>query len=230
MASTNVGDAVGLIFEAVSGVSVTAQVIAPDGTFAAPVPVAPDPAEDENYPFTFIPTTTGVWRVRFQASGQAVATETYTVTVTDTATGAAPFATADTIATMWRSLSAEETERADTLCRYASAIIRTRVPGIDERISTGKLAGSVAGYVCASMVLRVMRNPSGVAAESVGPWSVTYGSVGTQATGALYLSEEDLALLRGAPVGARAGYVRAVRSFNPWMPRGGRWRAWDAEQ
>ncbi len=230
MASTNVGDAVALKFEAIAGISVTAEVIEPDGTIGAPVPVAPDPAEPDTYPFTFIPDITGVWRVRFKGSGAAVATETYTVTVTDTASGPAPFATAATIELVWRDLSPDEEARADTLCRFASQIIRTQVPGIDARIAAGQLSPDVASFVCTQMVLRVMRNPSGVAAETVGPWSVTYGSTGTQATGALYLSESEMALLTGTPAGTRRGYARAVYSHNGFLCyKNHRPRAWGAE-
>ncbi len=230
MASTNVGDAVALKFEAIAGISVTAEIIEPDGTIGAPVPVTADPAEPDTYPFTFIPDVTGVWRVRFKGSGAAVATETYTVTVTDTASGPAPFATAATVELVWRDLAPEEEARADTLCRYASQIIRQAVPDIDARIAAGRLSADVASFVCVQMVLRVMRNPSGVAAETVGPWSVTYGSTGTQATGALYISDAELALLTGVPAGARRGYAKAVYSRNAFLCyRGRRPRAWDAE-
>lgn len=229
MATTNVDDAVALTFEAIANISVTVELIDPAGARSAPVQVMPDTDNPAHYTFTFIPDRVGIWRAHFEGTGQAVASETYTIEVTDNASGAAPYATAATITTMWRALSTEETGRADTLCRYASAIIRTRVPNIDERIAAGKLDPSVAAYVCASMVLRVMRNPSGVAAESVGPWSVTYGSSGTQATGALFLSDEDMALLRGFAPGIRSGHVAAVYQASRWVGRAGKWRAWDAE-
>lgn len=229
MARTNVGDAVALTFEAISGISVTAQIIDPAGTLTAPVPVPADTDDDSHYTYTFIPNARGVWRVHFAGSGQAVASETYEVVVTDLSTGPAPYATSDTIETMWRPLSGEEAIRADTLCRYASQIVRTRIPSIDPRITAGKLDPDVAAFVCAQMVLRVMRNPSGVAAETVGPWSVTYGSSGTQATGALYLSDDDIALLTGLASGARSGYVRAVYSHNRFLPSRAGVRAWGAE-
>jgi hypothetical protein len=230
VAETNVGDAVALVFTAVEGVSVSAEIIAPDGTAAPPADVDANAEEPDQYPFTFIPDRTGVWRVRFRASGQAVATETYTVTVTDTASGMAPFATSATVETMWRDLTAEEEARADVLCRYASQIIRQEVPSIDERIADGRISGEIATFVCTQMVLRVLRNPSGVAAESVGPWSVTYGSVGTQATGALYLAEIEMRMLTGLPAGARRGKASAVYSRNVFLPdRYTRPRAWSAE-
>lgn len=229
MADTNVGDAVGLVFQAVAGIAVTAEVILPSGVIGDPVPVAADGSVPENYPFTFIPDHTGVWRVRFKGSGAAVATETYTVTVTDTASGPAPFATSATVETVWRDLTAEEQARADTLCRFASGIMRQAVPGLDARITGGKLPADLAAFVCTAMVLRVMRNPSGVAAETVGPWSVTYGSTGTQATGALYLSEAELALLTGTPAGSRRGIAKAVHSDNRFWPAKPYRRAWGAE-
>jgi hypothetical protein len=229
-ASTNVGDAVALTFEAIAGIAVTAEVIEPDGTISTPMPVPADPVEADEYPFTFIPDAVGIWRVRFKGSGAAVATETYTVTVTDYASGPAPFATAVTIQTVWRDLTPEEEQRADTLCRFASQIIRQAVPDIDARIAAGKLSADVAAFVCTQMVLRVLRNPSGVAAETVGPWSVTYGSTGTQATGALYISDAELGLLTGTPTGARRGYAKAVYSHNGFLCYSDRKpRAWGAE-
>jgi Gp19/Gp15/Gp42-like protein len=229
VAETNVGDAVALVFQAVAGIAVTAEVILPEGTIGDPVTVTADTGEPTHYPFTFIPDRVGVWRVRFRGSGAAVATETYTVTVSDTAAGPAPYATAATIATVWRDLTAEEDARAETLCRYASAIIRTHVPGLDARLASGALAPDLPMFVCTQMVLRVLRNPSGVAAETVGPWSVTYGSQGTQATGALFLSESELALLTGVPVGARRGHAKAVYSDNRFWPARPYRRAWGAE-
>lgn len=229
MANTNVGDAVALTFEAIAGIAVTAEIIAPDGTIGDPVPVPADGTEPDQFPFVFVPDRTGVWRVRFKGSGAAIATETYTVTVTDTAFGPAPFATAATIETVWRDLVPDEEARADTLCWYASEIIRQAVPGIDDRITSGALNGDVAAFVTTQMVLRVMRNPSGVAAETVGPWSVTYGSTGTQATGVLYLSDAELALLTGTPTGARRGYAKAVYSKSRFLPVHRPARAWDAE-
>ncbi len=229
MAATNVGDAVALTFEAVAGISVTAEIINPAGQRSAPVTVTPDTDNPAHYTLTFIPDAIGIWRVHFAGSGQAVASETYTVEVDDEASGRAPYATAATIAAMWRPLSSEETGRADALCRYASEIIRTRVPSLDDRIAAGKVSSVVAQWVCAAMVLRVVRNPSGVAAESVGPWSVTYGSSGTQATGALYLSDEELALLSGLAPGARSGHVAAIFQSSRFVGRAGKWKAWGAE-
>lgn len=229
MASTNVDDAVALTFEAIAGISVTASVIDPAGNVSGPTPVAADTDDDSHYTYTFIPNRKGIWRVSFKGSGQAVASETYEVEVSDPASGPAPYATSATIELMWRGLSAEESARADVLCRFASQIIRTRVPGVDARIASGALDADVTAFVCASMVLRVMRNPSGVAAETVGPWSVTYGSTGTQATGALYLTPDDIALLTGLANGGRSGYVRAVVSANRFLPGRAGWKAWGAE-
>lgn len=228
MASTNVGDAVQLTFEAVPAISVTATLIAPYGA-APPVTVAADSTVPANYPFTFIPDAVGVWRVKFAGSGAAVATETYTVTVTDTASGPAPYATSATIMTMWRDLTPEEADRCDVLCRYASALIRAKAPGVDARVASGRLDAGIPEMVCAQMVLRVLRNPSGIAAETVGPWSVTYGSTGTEASGRLTLTEEDLALLTGTASGARRGHAAVVHSSSPFAPRGYRTRAWGAE-
>lgn len=229
MASTNVGDAVQLTFEAIAGISVTAELIPPSGAAAAAVTVPADTTDTAHYPFTFVPDRTGIWRVLFKASGAAVASETYTVSVTDTSTGPAPFATSATIEEMWRDLSPTEETQADALCRYASAIIRAEVPSVDARVAAGTLSADLPTLVCAQMVMRVMKNPSGVAAETVGPWSVTYGSSGTQATGALVLTDADLALLTGTLPGGRRGTVRTIHTSSRFAPRAEPVRAFGAE-
>lgn len=226
---TAAGSTVTVEYHTTPGSDVTAQIFNHAGTPDAP-PAAVAESEPGLYVTTFTPDHAGVWRVAWRSvKDTTTVTKSVPVAVADPS-GGVPYATAETIAEMWRPLSGDDTERAEALCGYASAVIRTRVSHVDARIAAGTLSPAVVGYVCASMVLRVMRNPSGVAAETVGPWSVTYGSTGTQATGALYLTEEDLALLRGAPVGTRAGHARAVLSANPFVSTRSRWRAWGAER
>lgn len=139
------------------------------------------------------------------------------------------YASSTDIAAMWRDLTPVEVTRADVLCGYASEIMRNRVPTLDDRIASGACSAVVARLVCVQMVTRVLRNPAGVAAETVGPWSVQYElRANTEAIGRLVLTPDDLALLTGTPPGARSGYVAAVYSANRFAPRPGR-RAWDCE-
>lgn len=230
MASTSVGDAVQLTFEAIAGLDVAATVIPPAGpTWTETVPA--DTTNPAHYPYTIIPTSVGTWRVHFAASGQAVASETYTISVTDEASGPPPYATSATVAAMWRDLSTAEAAQVDVLCAYASAIIRAKVPSVDARVAGGALSAQIPELVCAQMVLRVLRNPSGIAAETVGPYSVTYGSTGTEASGRLTLTDEDIALLTGTIAGARRGNSRAIYSPNRFAPDGRvRVTAWGAEE
>jgi hypothetical protein len=220
MAETNVGDAVQLTFEAIAGLAVAATVIPPGAGTPFTDPVPADTTAPAHYPYTVIPDRRGVWRVHFAASGQGVASETYTVSVTDESAGPAPYATSATVAGMWRDLSPAEATQVDVLCRYASAIIRAKVPTVDARVTSGVLNADIPALVCAQMVLRVLRNPSGIAAETVGPYSVTYGSTGTEASGRLTLTDEDVALLTGTPAGGRRGTSRRICCPSRFAPAG----------
>ncbi len=227
MPVTNVGDPVSLIFDAVPNVSVTATVLPPIGQVwpAEPVAASTTPGEEDQYPYTFWPDRTGLWRVTFRATGSAVASATYNVTVTDPTAGPPPYATSDDIAAMWRTLTDEETTRADVLCRLASQLMRTRVPVLDERIADGRTPAEAATLVCSQMVIRSLRNPGGIASETTGPWSVTY-STAAQTNQGLVLLAEDIALLLGVDP-ARLGRVGQI-NLRPGLPSAAR-RAWGAE-
>lgn len=109
---------------------------------------------------------------------------------------AAPFATPDDLAGMWRTLTADEQTMATNLLRVASAIIRSRVPGIDARLTAATLDPDLPLAVAVGMVRRAMSNPAMLRARAAGPYSETYNdSVALQW---LEITDAELALLQPA--------------------------------
>jgi hypothetical protein len=102
-------------------------------------------------------------------------------------------ATQDDVESLWRPLTRDEAQGIDGMLRFASGIVRVRVPSVDARITEGTLDRQLVADVVASMVLRAIRNPTGVRTETVGPVSYTVDS--NVAAGYLYLDPAELALL-----------------------------------
>jgi hypothetical protein len=123
---------------------------------------------------------------------------------------AGDFAVAADVAAVWRPLTAAETEVAGTLVTYASALLRSLVPNIDQRITDGDLDGALARLAVVQMVKRVLINPEGVRSESetTGPFSESKTWDVGRAVGRLSVTAEDLALVAGRAAGPR---VRSIR-------------------
>jgi hypothetical protein len=107
------------------------------------------------------------------------------------------YATASDVAAGWRTLTADEQARATVLLDRAAVLIRAAVPSVPARLTAGTLDAKVPLTVSVNMVQRVLRNPEGVTQQTLGPASVTYDR---DDSGALYLSESDLAALTAAAV------------------------------
>lgn len=118
---------------------------------------------------------------------------------------AEPFATVDDVHDL-RPLSGSERGLAQTLLRYASALMRRQVPSLDARIADGTLDPLLPQLVAVQMVVRVLRNPDGIRQETVGPSSITYDT--TQAVGQLMLTAADLATLSPPGTGFALGTRR----------------------
>ena len=116
----------------------------------------------------------------------------------------ADLATIADVEARWRTLSADEAATAATLITDASGMVRVRVPTIDDRLAAGTLSAETVAGVVARMVLRVMRNPEGKVSESIDDY--TYRRSDAVADGSLYLSDDELRLLR--PPRARVGSVK----------------------
>ena len=120
----------------------------------------------------------------------------------------ASFASTSDVEGLWRTLTEDEKVIAGNQLTFASAIIRQAVPDIDDRIAAGTLDADLVKNVAVSMVLRVMRNPDGKLEESIDDYS--YRRDSAQSTGAMYLSDSELKLLK----------ARRSRSFSvaPYRP------------
>lgn len=95
----------------------------------------------------------------------------------------------------FRTLSSAEEPVAQALLDDAWVIVKSAVPDIETRISTGVLDLGVATFVVCAMVLRVLRNPDGVRQWSVDDYSETRDSV--LSGGVLYVSDAEADLLTG---------------------------------
>ena len=115
-----------------------------------------------------------------------------------------PFATTADIENAWRALTAEETNVAEFWLEFASEVIRAEVPDIDDRIASGDLSAVVARGVTVAMVLRRLQNPEGFRSvqQAIEDYSETKTRDSALSAGGVYLSEEELCLLRGRGSGA----------------------------
>jgi len=87
-----------------------------------------------------------------------------------------PLATVDDVAAGWRALTDDEAARAGVLLARASAILRAKLPGLDDRLATDQVSRDlVVEAVTASVVDRMLTPLSGVQSQSdtTGPFSRT---------------------------------------------------------
>lgn len=110
----------------------------------------------------------------------------------------------DVQALMMRQLSDEEQTSAAQLIDYASALVRSQVPTVDDRLASGALSETVVKVVVGGVVARAMRNPAGVRQRSVGSLSETYDAVDSGIT----LTADDVRQLRGRAPARRFGTIR----------------------
>jgi hypothetical protein len=134
----------------------------------------------------------------------------------------ASFATREQVAGLWRPLKPAEEIVVDNQLAKASRLVRRLVPDVDARIAADTLDAEVVGDVVVDMVLRVMRNPEGMRSEEIDGYSYTRDTA--LSAGALYLSDDELALLK-----APAGSAFSVR-LNPETPTESTIRAAQANQ
>lgn len=98
------------------------------------------------------------------------------------------------VAIVWPGFDlAAQGEAASGLLGFASTLIRSRFPRIDDRIAAGTLDASIPRLVAASMVARVLRNPDGLRQESIDDYS--YALDQALATGHLAITPEEASLL-----------------------------------
>lgn len=210
----DVGDALELTFATNPGATVTATWYDPD---MYPVfdneAVSESPSASGRYPKTFLPDRPGMWTAEFKASGTATANDRYFVRARSLA-GPPPLAAVGDIAEQQTLTTAQE-QLAAVLIRAASQMIRSRRPDIDAQVTAGTVSADMVALAVTNMVLRVLRNPGGLRAETVGPFSRTFDT--TYAAGLLIFSPDEEKLVEPiAQAGTTAaGPVRMLRASAP---------------
>lgn len=213
---SEVGDAVELIFTTNPAATVTVDVYDGAGVKVVTADPVPESATiDGSYPYTFIGSSPGTWRLVFTAAGTAVAVEEYAESFR-IVPGPAPFATSGDYIELYGSLSAAREAALRALLRAASQLIRDNYPGIDAQISAGTIPRGNVKTAVINMARRVLLNPNGLRSETTGPFSRAYDT--SIASGFLELTDNDSGLLL-PPVGAgkkqKAGTIRVAGGLVP---------------
>lgn len=193
MTTVDVGDAFEIIFTTTPGATVLRSWYDPDDTPVSELePVAENPAGSGRYPYTFQATTPGMWTVRVTVSGTATAVEEHYV-FARAVPALKPLAATGHVAEQFGELTGDQEVLVKALLRAASAMIRARIPTVDTMIADGRLNPELVALAAANMTLRVLRNPSGLRSEAVGPFSRAYDT--KYAVGQLVIGAEELGLL-----------------------------------
>jgi hypothetical protein len=211
----DVGDALELTFTTTTGATVTASWYDPD---LVPVfedeTVTESPGGSGRFPYTFLVDRPGMWKAVFAASGTVTANDAYYVRARSLS-GLAPLAAVGDVGEQYGSMSAAQEQLTGVLIRAASQMIRGRRADIDAQIAAGTVSGDLVALAVSNMVLRVLRNPSGLRSETVGPFSRAYDT--TYAAGLLVLTADDEALINpvAVPGETPAGPVRMLQASAP---------------
>lgn len=223
MTSVDVGDAIELTFQGVTGATVTASWYDPDNVAVVDSdPVPENPAGSGLYPYTFLPTAPDMWHAVFTASGAMTAVETYWVRAVDVLAGPPPLATVGDVGELYPgTLTTAQEGLVGALLRRASSMVRNAYPDLADRIAAGTLDPDIVAHAVVNMVLRVLSNPRGLRSETVGPFTRTFDT--GHATGLLTLTDAEAALLapkRTNRSRARTIMVRPGLAPPPWGVHG----------
>lgn len=231
-AVADVGEAIELTFITVPGSIVTLDWLDPNQipVFSGGA-VAEAPPASGNYPKTLIPTSAGMWTATFTATGPTVAIESYFVRVR-ALTGPPPLAALGDVAAQYGTMTEAQQGLTVHLVRAASTLLRHRARqmgiDIDLEIAAGRLDADAAALAVTAMVLRVLRNPNGLRAETTGPFSRTFDT--TVAAGLLVVTDAELGYVTPVPLvpdgtaSLGIGTIRVVPGLAPsWGMRPRRW-------
>jgi hypothetical protein len=139
---------------------------------------------------------------------------------------AVPLALPQDVEDVWRPLSDTEVSRVQRLIEKASALLRQRLPWVDDRIhrhavdptDPGGLDPLSVATVVATVVKRFLSNVQGVASETAGPYAVAYVLRGDKdARGELQITELDIErLLTPSKSRTRIGTIKSHPRLAPW--------------
>ncbi|MBQ1047857.1 hypothetical protein KBX50_05210 [Micromonospora sp. C51] len=199
MSVVDVGDAVELTFTTTPGATVTVSWYDPDGSTVLDSVAVPESGTTPGaHQYTFAPASEGVWEARFHASGTVNAVERYFVRARSLS-GPPPLATVGEVAELFGTMTPAQETLTAALLRRASEMLRARFPDLTDRVADGSIPADAPAMAVINMVLRVLRNPDGLRAETTGPFSRTYDT--TVAAGLLVISDSEMALMAPAGTG-----------------------------
>ena len=121
-----------------------------------------------------------------------------------------PYANPGDVAGGFRPLTDAEALIVPTLLDRAEAILLATVPSVPARLTAGTMSVEVLVAVEAAMVERVLRNPGGRRQESqsIDDYTTSWTIDTAVSSGALYVSDGEVALLSPPAVRRWAGSVR----------------------
>lgn len=107
------------------------------------------------------------------------------------------YAQVDDVAARYENeLLAARREWVETLLDDAETVIYAEIPGLDARVESGRVSEATVRRVECSMVLSVLRNPSGYSSQTAGEFSYSFQGGGAPG-GRLVLSAADRRALLG---------------------------------
>lgn len=221
MTTVDVGDAFEIVFTTAPGATVFRSWFDPaDFQVGLAEQIAEYPVGTGNFPYTFQATWPGVWTARVNVSGTATAVEEHHV-FARALPGEKPLAVLGHITEQFGDLTAAQEGLTKSLLRAASKLVRSMHPGIDRLVAAGSLDAEVVALGVTNMVLRVLRNPKGLRAETIGPFSRTFDT--SVAAGELVITAGETALftavVEATPV-APVGTIRLASGLMPPVPSG----------
>ncbi len=226
MTTVDVGDAFELVFTTTPGATVRRSWYDPD---LNPVyelePIEENPDNSGRFPATFQADRNGYWKVLVTVSGTAVAVQEHWIYARPVP-AVRPLAVLGHVAEQFGAMTPAQEGLTNTLLRAASALVRSTYPTVDAQIASGQLDPEVVALGVTNMVLRVLRNPKGLRAETIGPFSFTYDT--SQAAGELVISPNEAAVFTPVTAAAAAasaiGTVRIGAGMAPPARTSGRYR------
>jgi hypothetical protein len=228
MTTVDVGDAFELTFVTTTGATVRRSWYDPDDVPVVELePIVEDPAGSGRFPHTFQCDYAGLWTVRATVTGTATAVEEHYVFARQVP-ATKPLAVIGHVTEQFGALTAAQEGLVNALLRAASKLVRARIPALDAMLADGRLDADLVALAVTNMVLRVLRNPGGLRAETVGPFSRTYDT--THAAGLLVLSSDETAILTPTVTAATAvnpiGTARITPGMAPTWRRYGEFDGW----
>jgi hypothetical protein len=208
MTTVDVGDAFELVFTTATGATVLRSWYDPDDLPVVELePIAEYPPGSGKYPYVFQATRPGIWTARVTVSGTATAVEEHYVYARPVP-AEKPLAVIGQVTEQYGTLTPAQEGLTSALLRTASKLVRSRHPRIDVQIAAGLLDPEVVALVVTNMVLRVLRNPGGLRAETIGPFSKSFDT--GDAAGLLTITKDELTMLTPTRSGAGAVAVGSI--------------------